>query len=264
MATPPLPPYAETLRARDPDRFFTALFAPPDRRDALFLLYAFNHEIARARDVASEPMLALIRLQWWREVVEGTPRRHELATPLLAALDAGRLDREWLGRMVEGREAEADEAIPTLEDWRGYVQATAGALAGAAAAALGADEAERGRIALLGAAYGVAGQLRNVSVLARLGRCLLPGDVLARHGLSAEAVTARPDHPALDGALADLRAVGLGWLAEAGGRMRRPLVAAALPAVLARRDLRGAAAPRTGLRTADRFAIVMAALRCRV
>ena len=37
------------VRRHDPDRFLTALFAPPDRRDALLTLYAFNHELARAR-----------------------------------------------------------------------------------------------------------------------------------------------------------------------------------------------------------------------
>ena len=69
-----------------------ALFAPADRRETLFLLYAFNHELARAREVASQPTLALIRLQWWREVIEGARRRHEVAAPLGEALDAGRLD----------------------------------------------------------------------------------------------------------------------------------------------------------------------------
>ena len=46
---------AALVRRHDPDRFLTALFAPPDRRDALLVLYAFNHELARAREVASEP-----------------------------------------------------------------------------------------------------------------------------------------------------------------------------------------------------------------
>jgi phytoene/squalene synthetase len=59
---------AKMVRRHDPDRFLTALFAPPDKRDALLTLYAFNHELARAREVASEPHMALIRLQWWREV----------------------------------------------------------------------------------------------------------------------------------------------------------------------------------------------------
>jgi phytoene synthase len=58
------------VRRHDPDRFLTALFAPSEKRNALLTLYAFNHELARAREVVSEPPLALIRLQWWREVVE--------------------------------------------------------------------------------------------------------------------------------------------------------------------------------------------------
>ena len=40
-------------RNHDPDRFFVALFAPPDRREAVFTLVAFNHELARALDVAA-------------------------------------------------------------------------------------------------------------------------------------------------------------------------------------------------------------------
>ena len=77
------------MRRHDPDRFLTALFAPPEKRDALLTLYAFNHELARAREAVSEPPLALIRLQWWREVVEGARRRHEVAEPLAAAIEAG-------------------------------------------------------------------------------------------------------------------------------------------------------------------------------
>src|SRR5580692_9280 len=82
-------PLVAFVRRHDPDRFLTALFAPPDKRPALLALYAFNHELARAREAAHEPALALIRLHWWREVVEGAPRAHEVATPLAASLAAG-------------------------------------------------------------------------------------------------------------------------------------------------------------------------------
>ena len=41
-------------------------------------------------------------------------------------------------------------------------------------------------------AYGLAGVLRSVPALAGQGRCLLPAETLARHGLSAEAVVAAP------------------------------------------------------------------------
>ena len=79
-------------------------------------LYAFNHELARAREVVSEPPLALIRLQWWREVVEGAYRRHEVAEPLRAAVDAGELDRGDLLRLIDAREAEAEPAFQTMTD----------------------------------------------------------------------------------------------------------------------------------------------------
>src|ERR1700754_790174 len=95
---------ADLVRRHDPDRFMTALFAPAERRDALLALYAFNHELARAREVASEPPLALIRLQWWREVVEGEAKRHEVASPLSAAMAAGLVVAGDLLPMIEARE----------------------------------------------------------------------------------------------------------------------------------------------------------------
>jgi phytoene synthase len=238
----------EGVRRHDPDRFLTALFAPPERRAALLLLYAFNHELARAREVAREPMLALIRLQWWREVLAGAPRRHALAERLHAALAAGALDPRDLGAMVDGREAEAAE-VASLADFQRLVRGTAGAVAVAAGRALGA-EAELARLATLGTAYGIAGQLRNVASLARQGRSLLPHDLLAAHG---PAGTAR-----------ELAGWGRQLLAEAGGRVPRPLIAAALPAVLARRDLRRAEAPPVPRGFPDRAAVLAAFLVGRV
>ena len=121
------------MRRHDPDRFLTALFAPPEKRDALLTLYAFNHELARAREAVSEPPLALIRLQWWREVVEGAHRRHEVAEPLRAAIEAGDLVRGDLLPLIDAREAEVEPAFETVADWRAYVFGTAGGLAVAAA-----------------------------------------------------------------------------------------------------------------------------------
>lgn len=224
------------VRRHDPDRFLTALFAPPDRRDALLALYAFNHELARAREVVSEPALALIRLHWWREVVEGAVRRHEVATPLSAAIAAGLLVPDDLLAVIDAREIEAEPAIETVEAWRGYLLAGAGGLSVAAARLLGAPEPEAFR--LHGAAYGAAGLLRSLGVLARAGRCLLPADLLAAQGLSPEAANAMPDAPGVWAVRTALADIARGWLGAAPRRIvPRSAVAAALPAVFARRDL---------------------------
>src|SRR5689334_20676146 len=93
-----LSPLAALVRRHDRDRYQTALFAPADRRDALFALYAFNYEVARVRENVSQPMLGQIRLQWWREVIAasyaGAPaRRHEIVQPRVATITVFGLSR---------------------------------------------------------------------------------------------------------------------------------------------------------------------------
>ncbi len=250
---------ATLLRQADPDRFLTALFAPPARREALFTLYAFNNELARARDATREPMMAMIRLQWWREVVDGVAKAHEVATPLHQLLADGLLDPGELQAVIDAREQELD-TIATLAEWQAWLLAGPGGLAVAAGRLLGRPGDDRLRA--LGAAYGLAGVLRNGVALARADRCLLPVDLLAEHGLSPEAFIAKPDDVSLAPMLGGLAAQGRQWLAAGSGRFG-PAIAAALPGVLARRDLRqpGIARQR-GL--GDRAATMLAGMLGRV
>ena len=118
-----------------------------------------------------------------------------------------------------------------------------------------------------GAAYGLAGVLRSVPALAGQGRCLLPGDVLAAHGLTPEAVVAGPGSAPVRAVLAALAQAGLRQAAAIRPGVPRGAVAAALPLVLARRDLRrqarGRAVPAVrGL--GDRLAVIGAGLTGRV
>ena len=243
-----LSPIAAFARAHDPDRFLAALFAPPERREAIFTLIAFNHELARAREAASHPMAALIRLQWWRDAVEEPlagkqARRHEVAEPLHAALTAGSLDPAALGAMIDAREAEAEEAgIPTEAEFVTWLRGTAGGFAYAAGLALGGSAEEAEKLRALGGAYGLAGVLRSVVAHAAQGRCLLPGDRLAAAGLNAEAVISAPTAPALSALCAEMAAEGLEALQTAPRDVPKALIAAALPVVLAARDLRRLAA----------------------
>lgn len=261
----PVDALIEFVRRHDPDRFLTALFAPAERRAALLVLYAFNHELARAREAAREPTLALIRLQWWREVVEGSPKHHEVATPLAAAMAAGALVRDDLLTLIDAREIEASGLIATRDAWRAYLRATAGGVAVTAARALGAGAPETFRD--LGAAYGAAGVLRSVPALAAQARCLLPAEVLAAKGLSPEAVIAAPTAPGVRAVVRELAAEGRGMLLGAIRRFPRAVVAAGLPAVLAGRDLsrleRGHVLPLQR-RLGDRVAVTVAAARGRV
>ncbi len=78
---------AALVERGDPDRFMAVMAAPVPARARLFPLYAFNLEVARAPWVTQEPMIAEMRLQWWRDTVEalacgGPVRAHEVVAPL--------------------------------------------------------------------------------------------------------------------------------------------------------------------------------------
>jgi phytoene synthase len=70
----------------DKDRFWASLYAPADRRDGLYTLYAFDLEIAAVPARVREPMAGEIRLQWWREVLDGQRDEEAAAHPVAAAL----------------------------------------------------------------------------------------------------------------------------------------------------------------------------------
>jgi phytoene synthase len=254
-------PLAAYVRKHDPDRFLTVLFAPPDKRDALLTLYAVNNELARARAVVSEPPLALIRLQWWREVVEGTDKRHEIASPLTEALKSGALHRDDLMALIEARDQEAYGEFLTLDDWRGWMLAGAGGLAVAAARALGASNPEASRP--YGAAYGTAALLRATGQLATRGRCLVPQDLLAQQGLSPEGFVYDPSTQSARPVLDRLQQEGTAFL-KSGKRLERQAVPAALPAVLARRDFRLWPGLHEARGLADKLAVVVAGVTGRI
>lgn len=135
---------AALVERGDPDRFLAVMASPPAARAVLFPLYAFNLEVARAPWVTSEPMLAEIRLQWWRDALEdirtGKPaRRHEVVTPLAEVLDSQAC--ELLTRIADARRWDIARA-PFLSEaqFRAHLDATNGNLCWCAARLLGATD----------------------------------------------------------------------------------------------------------------------------
>jgi phytoene synthase len=118
-------------RAVDPDRWTATRFVSDvDARTDCLILIALNHELARAVEVASNPLMAQIRLTWWREALEDLEAGKVRAHPLISAIDHSSLSAGELIGLVEGRYAEP-EAIADLDldDLAGFVDKTAGCLA---------------------------------------------------------------------------------------------------------------------------------------
>ena len=237
----------------DPDRFRTLLAAPLEARRRLLPLYAFNLEVARAPWLTAEPMIAEMRLQWWRDVLDeiasgGPVRRHEVATPLAEVLDAEGTRR--LDALVAAhRWACYRDAFPDADAFTAHIAATGGGLMTVAARVLGAPDSAAAEDA--GYAAGLANWLLAVPDLESRGcRPLHDGRPtavvdLARTGLSRLAraraaqsrlpKAARPAlwpawraHALLNRASADPTRVGNGTLPEPEARKRWGLIVTGL------------------------------------
>ena len=136
---------ASLVEKGDPVRFRTVMAAPVPARGRLFALYAFNVEVARAPWLTQEPMIAEMRLQWWRDALEeiatdATPRRHQVVTPLQDVLSSP--CAEMLDELVAARRWDIyKDAFEDAAHFERYIDQTSGHLMVAAARALGgADE----------------------------------------------------------------------------------------------------------------------------
>ena len=199
---------AALVREADRDRYLAALFAPAGGRAALFALYAFDIEISRIRDLAREPMPGEIRLQWWREVLEGARAGEAAANPvagsLLATLARHRLVVAKLTDPVEARRFDIyDEPMPTLAALQSYSSNTAGAIFACATRILG-EASEENAIE--------AGQVQTIANLIALlprhaarRQLFLPLDMLRQYGAEPDDVFAMRASPGLRAVLAELR-----------------------------------------------------------
>jgi phytoene synthase len=229
---------ADLVRRGDPDRYFSALFAPAGERDDLLALYGFSHEIARIREVVSEPLPGEIRLQWWRDMLQGETRGDVRANPLAAALDdaivRNRLPRSALVDLIDARVFDLyDDPMRSLSDLEGYCGETSSAVIRIACLILakGEDPGAAEAAGHAGVAYALVGLMRAFPWHARRGQIYLPKDLLDEHGVTRDDIVQGRGGPGLDAVLARLRDLARDRL-ERTRALRGTMPQAILPAFL--------------------------------
>ncbi len=119
-----------TLKDADPDRYLISLFAPKDRKEALWSLFLFNHEISKTRFVVTETGLGLIRLQWWREEISklfegGRAPDNPVLEGLETAIRDYSLPKALFDNLLFAREFDLEGATPQgLEGLINYADLT--------------------------------------------------------------------------------------------------------------------------------------------
>jgi phytoene synthase len=168
------------VRRADPDRYLSALFAPAERRPFLYALYAFNHELARIGETLREPMMADIRLEWWREAVlgarEGRPRAHDVVRGLAELFARTGAPFDVFDAAIAARRFDAGtESFADLAALEAYADATSGNLMRLAWHILGERAPDDALCRHAGTAYALCGLLRALPFHAARGKFYLPG-----------------------------------------------------------------------------------------
>jgi phytoene synthase len=232
------------VREADKDRYLAVLFAPAAARPHLYALYAFNAEVARVRELVSDPLPGEVRLQWWRDALAGSARgdvaAHPVAAALIETIARCKLPIGPFFDLIEARVFDLyDDPMPTLADLEGYTGETSAALLQLAALILSAgrdlhtaDIAGHG-----GVAYAITGLLRAFPLHASRGQLFVPVEVLDRHGVDRAEVFRGKYSPALKAALAEMRTHArqhLAKMSQAVGRIPAEVTPAFLPVALVR------------------------------
>jgi phytoene synthase len=212
---PRAPDYAhceELLRRDDRDRWLASLFIPQPLRPHIHALYAFSLEVARVREIVSEPLLGEVRFQWWRDALDAKAdaKANPVAAALLDTIARFGLPKAPLLELIDARlrdlYGDPMESVDALES---YTEATCANLFRLATLILDGEEvvAGLGVACPAGVAYGVTGLLRALPWHCARGQVFVPGEILRAHGAEPGDLAAGRASPEVLAALADLRAL---------------------------------------------------------
>lgn len=190
---------ADLVKAHDYDRYVATLFAPLSKREALFALYAFDAEVSRISELVHDAMPGEIRLQWWRDVVngerDGEAAGHPIAAQLLRTILEHKLPRNAFDAYCEARVFDFyQDVMPDRPALEAYFGATQSALIQLAAIILDPETAGRASEAAghAGVAKGIATLLTRLPRIRQKGQGFVPLTILNAAGLSQDAFVGGP------------------------------------------------------------------------
>lgn len=218
MAQPDL---AAIVRTSAWDRYIATLFAPADKREALFALYAFDAEVSRISQLVHDPLPGEIRLQWWRDVVNGErdaeASGHPVATVLLQTIKDHDLPRRAFDAYCDAHIFDFyHDPMPDQTALEAYLGATQSALIQLACLILDKDSSGLAADASghAGVAQGIASIIQRLPRTRSRNQCFVPVDLLSACGLDAEGFIKGDDKQAIKNATDALSELGLSHVSK--------------------------------------------------
>ena len=170
--------------------YYSFLFLPPARRQAIMALYAFCREVDDVVDECNDPALASTKLAWWRMEVERIASKqatHPVGLALQAVSPEIEISAARLNEIIDGMEMDLQQT--RYLDFTGlslYCYRVASVVGLLAAEIFGYRDAQTEKYAHdLGMAFQLTNIIRDVGEDARRGRIYLPIDELKQFNVPA-------------------------------------------------------------------------------
>ncbi len=170
--------------------YYSFLFLPPERRQAITALYAFCREVDDVVDECNDPNLAENKLDWWRgEVAAMSEGRasHPVTQALKDVSTRFDLPVEQLLEIIDGMQMDLQIArYPDFRNLQLYCYRVASVVGLLSAGIFGYQDRQTLKYAHdLGMAFQLTNIIRDVGEDARRGRIYLPIDELQRFEVPA-------------------------------------------------------------------------------
>jgi phytoene synthase len=170
--------------------YYSFLFLPPQRRQAITALYAFCREVDDVVDECSDVSLARTKLVWWRQEVRnmlsGTPT-HPVTQALAPHMSTYQIKGEHLLAVIDGMEMDLDQTryldFIALERYCWHVASVVGIMSASIFGCTNPRTLEYAE--KLGMAFQLTNIIRDVGEDARRGRIYLPVNELQQFGVTA-------------------------------------------------------------------------------
>jgi phytoene synthase len=169
--------------------YYSFLFLPKDRREAITALYAFCREVDDIADECTDINIARTKLAWWRAEIanlyDGSPQ-HPVTKALVPAIRDYGLDQEHFQEIIDGMEMDLEQnRYADFKQLHLYCYRVASVVGLLSASIFGFSNRNTLKYAHdLGLAFQLTNIIRDVGEDARRDRIYLPLDELAQFGVT--------------------------------------------------------------------------------
>ena len=169
--------------------YYSFLFLPKAKREAITALYAFCREVDDVADECSDINIARTKLAWWRNEIRqlyASNPQHPVTKALLPAIHAYKMDEEHFLEIIDGMEMDLDQNRYTdFKQLQLYCYRVASVVGLLSVQIFGYTNRNTLKYAHdLGMAFQLTNIVRDIGEDARRGRIYIPLDEIKKAGLS--------------------------------------------------------------------------------